>query len=100
MDGEVSGAVVWHREELRIRDHPAVTAALDEADVVLPRFVFGPGFYGENGLACDARIRFPHECLVDLSDRYCRVLVRFTTPKPAFRVTRFCPVREQVTTNS
>jgi len=69
-DGEVSGAVVWHREELRMRDHPAVTAATNDADVVLPLFVFDPGFYGDTGLACDARIRFLHECLLDLSDRY------------------------------
>ena len=68
--GEVSGAVIWHREQLRIRDHPAVTAATRGADVVLPLFIFDPGFYGEDGLACDARIRFLHECLLDLSDRY------------------------------
>ncbi len=67
---EVSGAVVWHREALRIRDHPAVTAATNDADVVLPLFVFDPGFYGDDGLACDARVRFLHECLFDLDDRY------------------------------
>jgi len=65
-----SGAVVWHREGLRIRDHAAVTAAANHADVVLPLFVFDTGFYGDAGLACDARIRFLHECLLDLDDRY------------------------------
>ena len=69
-EADVSGAVVWHREQLRIRDHPAVTAATTDADVVLPLFVFDPAFYGDNGLACDARIRFLHECLMDLSNRY------------------------------
>jgi deoxyribodipyrimidine photo-lyase len=69
-EDEVSGAVVWHREELRMRDHPAVTAATNAADVVLPLFVFDPGFYGDDGLACDARVRFLHECLFDLDDRY------------------------------
>ncbi|PSP81002.1 deoxyribodipyrimidine photolyase [Halobacteriales archaeon QS_4_69_225] len=64
------GAVVWHREDLRIRDQPAVAAATESADVVVPLFVFDPGFYGDDGLACDARIRFLHECLFDLSDRY------------------------------
>ncbi len=53
-----------------MRDHPAVAAATDRADVVLPLFVFDPGFYDGDGLACDARIRFLHECLCDLSDRY------------------------------
>jgi deoxyribodipyrimidine photo-lyase len=69
-DGEMSGAVVWHREALRIRDQPAVAAATNRADVVLPLFVFDPAFYGDDGLACDARIRFLHECLADLDDRY------------------------------
>jgi deoxyribodipyrimidine photo-lyase len=67
---EASGAVVWHREALRIRDHPAVTAATNDADIVLPLFVFDPGFYGDSGLSCDARVRFLHECLFDLDDRY------------------------------
>jgi len=69
-DGDVSGAVVWHREQLRIRDHPAVTAATADADVVLPLFVFDPRFCSDDGLACDARIRFLHECLRDVSSRY------------------------------
>jgi len=64
------GAVVWHREHLRVRDQPAVAAAADEADVVVPLFVFDPAFYGDDGLACDARIRFLHECLVDLDAAY------------------------------
>ena len=65
-----TGAVVWHRDQLRIRDQPAVAAATKHADVVLPLFVFDPAFYGDDGLACDARVRFLHESLVDLSDRY------------------------------
>ena len=69
-EAEASGAVVWHREGLRMRDHPAVAAAAETAAVVLPLFVFDPAFYGDDGLACDARIRFLHECLIDLSDRY------------------------------
>ena len=65
-----TGAVVWHREDLRIADNAAVTAATNYADVVAPLFVFDPGFYGDDGLACDARIRFLHECLADLSGQY------------------------------
>jgi deoxyribodipyrimidine photo-lyase len=63
------GAVVWHRDGLRTADHPAVAAAA-EHDAVLPLFVFDPGFYGADGLACDARVRFLHESLADLDDRY------------------------------
>jgi deoxyribodipyrimidine photo-lyase len=46
-----------------------VLAAVD-TDVVLPLFVFDPGFYGERGLACDSRLRFLHESLSDLADGY------------------------------
>jgi deoxyribodipyrimidine photo-lyase len=33
-------AVVWFRRDLRVHDHPALTAAVAEADVVVPLFVF------------------------------------------------------------
>jgi deoxyribodipyrimidine photo-lyase len=66
----VEGAVVWHREHLRTRDQPAVAAAADGADVLVPLFVFDPAFYGEAGLACDARIGFLHDCLAALDDQY------------------------------
>jgi deoxyribodipyrimidine photo-lyase len=33
-------------------------------------FIVDPSFYGEDGLACDARIRFMHESLADLSEQY------------------------------
>ena len=65
-----NGAVVWHRRHLRTRDHPALTYAAREYDTLLPLFVFDPRFYGDDGLACDARIRFLHESLVDLADQY------------------------------
>jgi len=61
--------VVWHREHLRITDHPAVAAAAD-ADHLLPVFVFDPSFYGADGLACDARIGVLHDCLADLDAQY------------------------------
>jgi len=65
------GTVVWHREHLRTADHRALARAA-EAGAVLPLFVFDPGFYGADGLACDARIRFLHECLAGLDDAYRR----------------------------
>jgi deoxyribodipyrimidine photo-lyase len=71
-DGE-RGAVVWHREHLRTADHPAVAAAAERADVLVPVFVFDPGFYGSDGLACDSRVGFMHDCLADLDRRYAAV---------------------------
>jgi len=64
------GCVVWHRRHLRTRDHPVLAYAAREYDTVLPLFVFDPHFYGDDSLACDARIRFLHESLVDLDDQY------------------------------
>ena len=65
-----SGVIVWHRRGLRTADHPALAAASEIGDRVLPVFVFDPAFYGDDGLACDARIRFLHESLGDLDEQY------------------------------
>ena len=67
---DAPGTVVWHRAGLRIADNPAVAAAADESDRILPIFVFDPGFHDERGAACDARIEFLHDCLRDLDRRY------------------------------
>jgi deoxyribodipyrimidine photo-lyase len=67
---DAPGTVVWHRADLRIADNPAVAAAADESDRILPIFVFDPGFHDERGAACDARIEFLHDCLRDLDRRY------------------------------
>jgi deoxyribodipyrimidine photo-lyase len=69
-----AGTVVWHREDLRIADNPALAAAAaregDGAGRILPLFVFDPAFYGDRGMACDARIEFLHDCLRDLDRQY------------------------------
>ncbi|TKX81594.1 FAD-binding domain-containing protein [Halorubrum sp. SD626R] len=72
-----AGTVVWHREDLRIADNPALAAAADSAaakegtdTTVLPLFVFDPAFYGDRGTACDARIAFLHDSLRDLDRQY------------------------------
>jgi deoxyribodipyrimidine photo-lyase len=62
--------LLWHRRDLRLPDSRAVEFATERYDTVCPLFVFDPQFYGEDGLACDARIRFLHECLADLADAY------------------------------
>ena len=67
---EESGTVVWHRNDLRIADNPALAAAAAESDRILPLFVFDPSFYDERGAACDARIEFLHDCLRDLDRQY------------------------------
>ena len=64
------GTVVWHRRALRTADHPALASAAEQSETVLPLFIFDPAFYGDDGLACDARIGFLHECLVDLERQY------------------------------
>jgi deoxyribodipyrimidine photo-lyase len=62
--------VLWHRRNLRLPDNRAVEVATESFGAVCPLFVFDPAFYGESGLACDARLRFLHECLADLEDAY------------------------------
>lgn len=62
--------VVWHRADLRTVDNAALAAAADDADRVAPVFVVDPAYYGDNGLACDARLQFLHESLDDLRRQY------------------------------
>ena len=66
---ETTGVVVWHRKHLRVEDHRALAQATADGDVVCPLFVFDPTFY-EDGIACDARIRFLHEAVTSLSRLY------------------------------
>jgi len=71
----VTESVVWHRSDLRVPDNEPVAAAATAAgpdDRVLPVFVVDPRYYGDRGLACDARLRFMHECLADLAEAYRR----------------------------
>ena len=66
--------LLWHRTDLRIEDNPALerAAAIAESEgtTIQPVFVFDPEFYGEESLACDARIEFMHECLRGLREQY------------------------------
>jgi deoxyribodipyrimidine photo-lyase len=66
----VTTIAVWHRADLRTADNAALAAAAADADRVAPVFVFDPRYYREDGLACDARLRFMHECLADLRRQY------------------------------
>ncbi len=67
---DVNGCVVWHRKHLRTADHRALANAVADADIICPLFVFDPTFYDNDGLACDARIRFLHEAVDSLNQLY------------------------------
>jgi len=77
-----TGYVVWHRKHLRTDDHLALAQAVADGDVVCPLFVFDPRFYGEGGLACDARLRFLHEAVASLDRLYAAVPTQ-TATRPA-----------------
>lgn len=59
---------VWHRDDLRVRDNAALDAAAEDGRPA-PVFVVDPAFY-RSGMAADARLRFLHESLSALDDRY------------------------------
>ena len=65
-------AIAWLRRDLRVRDHPALRAALDSADRVVPVFCFDDRLlHGRH--ASGPRTQFLIECLADL-DRSLREL--------------------------
>ena len=59
-------SIVWFRRDLRLSDHPALLAALDAADAVLPVFVLDPALLGPAGAP---RTAFLFGCLDDLAHR-------------------------------
>ena len=69
-EDDATGYVVWYRKHLRTDDHSALSRAVADGAAVCPLFVFDPTFYGEAGLACDARIRFLHEAVTSLDHLY------------------------------
>ncbi|HTU97456.1 MAG TPA: deoxyribodipyrimidine photo-lyase [Solirubrobacteraceae bacterium] len=77
-------ALVWLRRDLRVHDHPALRAALDSADVVVPVFCFDDGLlHGRH--ASGPRTQFLLECLAELDgalrDRGSRLVVRHGPPR-------------------
>jgi len=63
-DRQVTVSILWFRRDLRVGDHPALLAARDQADEVLPVFVLDEALRGPAG---DARLAFLSGCLQDLS---------------------------------
>jgi deoxyribodipyrimidine photo-lyase len=62
----VTTAVLWFRRDLRLADHPALLAARDEADEVLPLFVLDDVLRGTSGAP---RLAFLYRCLRELEER-------------------------------
>jgi len=62
----MSTSVLWLRRDLRLADHPALLAALDDADEVLPLFVLDDALRRPAGAP---RLAFLYRCLRDLSER-------------------------------
>ena len=48
-------AIAWFRRDLRVHDHPALTAAVEGSDVVVPVFVFDPTLLTRNAEAANRR---------------------------------------------
>jgi deoxyribodipyrimidine photo-lyase len=77
-------ALVWFRRDLRVHDHPALRAARDSADTVVPVFCFDDGLL-RGRHASGPRTQFLLECLADLDgalrDRGSRLVVRRGPPQ-------------------
>ncbi len=59
-------SVLWLRRDLRLADHPALLAARDQADEVLPLFVLDDALRGPAGAP---RLAFLYRCLRELEER-------------------------------
>jgi deoxyribodipyrimidine photo-lyase len=77
-------AIVWLRRDLRLHDHPALRAALDSADTVVPVFCFDDGLLGGRH-ASGPRTQFLLECLAELDvalqARGSRLVLRHGSPQ-------------------
>ncbi len=59
-------SVLWFRRDLRLADHPALLAARDAADEVVPLFVLDDALRRPSG---PARLAFLYRCLRELEER-------------------------------
>ena len=70
----MSTAIVWHRNDLRIRDHEALTYALEQHDRVVPVYCLDPRHFGTTMFDLPKmsafRGRFLRESLQDLRSSY------------------------------
>jgi len=74
----VSSSVLWFRRDLRLGDHPALSAAARAGDRVLPLFVLDPRLVDAAGAP---RLAFLYRCLHDLDESLGgRLVVRHGDP--------------------
>src|SRR5690242_7446859 len=77
-------ALLWLRRDLRLHDHPALWAALDDDGPVVPVFCLDPRLLGGRH-ASGPRTQFLLECLADvgesLSDRGSGLVIRQGRPE-------------------
>jgi len=68
----MSTAIVWHRNDLRIRDHEALSYAAEHHDVVIPVYCFDPRQFATTMFDLPKtgpiRARFLRESVADLRD--------------------------------
>ncbi len=74
----MSTSILWLRRDLRLTDAPALLAALDDADDVMPLFVLDDALRRPSGAP---RLAFLYRCLRELSDRTGGAL-RIATGRP------------------
>jgi deoxyribodipyrimidine photo-lyase len=67
-------ALLWFTRDLRLHDHPALRAALDAGDGVVPVFCFDDRLLGGRH-SSGPRTQFMLECLADLDERLGGLLV-------------------------
>ena len=77
-------AIVWFRRDLRVHDHPALRAALDRHELIVPAFCLDDRLlHGRH--ASGARTQFLLECLADLdrqlAARGARLIIRHGPPE-------------------
>jgi len=65
-------AIVWHRRDLRVDDHPALATAAAWAERVVPVFVLDDAIL-HHPATCPGRVRYLCESLSDLSEAYRRL---------------------------
>lgn len=61
--------ILWHRNDLRLQDHPGLNQAVKDADKVVPVFVLS-GSQLSGKFSSSNRNRFLLECLADLKQAY------------------------------
>ena len=61
--------IVWYRNDLRIHDHPALSRAVADADIVVPVFIFDKNILRGKRSGSN-RNRFLLECLEDLRESF------------------------------